>query len=132
MGRDLVGLFVADPGVEPAPVLAGIDHAVPVGAGRRVGPDRDRRRTFLDGDIRPEEPQRVGVHGEPIPAALLEDPREPPDDGAAAPRDLPVLVLDFGVRGEQGTECLRVLFVVGLDERGDQLGDGPDVSLPLP
>ena len=117
--------------MEPAAALAGVDHAVPVGAGRRVGPGRDRRRTLLDGEIRPEEPQGVGVHGEPVSAAFLENPREPPDDGVAAPRDLAVLVLDLGVRGEQGTERLRVLLVVGLDERGEQVGDGPDVRLPL-
>ena len=64
-------------------------------------------------------------------AVLLEDPREPGDDGVAAPRDLAVLVLDLGVRREQGAERLRVLLVVGLDERGEQVGDGPDVGLPL-
>ena len=104
--RIVLGRFVADQRVEPAAALAGVDHAVPVGLGRRLRPGRERRRTLLDGEIRPEEPQGVGVHGEPCVAALLENPREAGDDGVAALRDVAVLVLDLGVRREQGTECL--------------------------
>ena len=59
--------------MEPAAALAGVDHAVPVGAGRYVFPGRERRRTLLDRDIRSEEPQGVGVHGKRFPAAFLEN-----------------------------------------------------------
>ena len=62
--RIVLGRLVADQRVEPAAALAGVDHAIPVGARRRLRPGRERRRTLLDGEIRPEEPQGVGVHAE--------------------------------------------------------------------
>ena len=127
----LLGRLVADPGMQPAATLTRVDHAVPVRARRGVRPGRERRRALLDRQIGPEEPEGVGVHGECADVLLRESPREPLDDGVAAARDLAVLILDLGVGREQVPDRLGVLRVVRLDERGEQVGDGPDVGFPL-
>ena len=103
MRGNLVGLLVADPGVEPATSLAGINHAVPVGLRRCSSTKRQGRRPLLDGKVGSQEAQRLRVHGEGASLAPSEGLGEAGDDGVSAPRDIAVLVLDLGLRREQCT-----------------------------
>src|SRR5208282_508853 len=128
---DLVGLFVADPGVEPATALAGIDHAIPISPGRFSSTSREGRGPLLYGNIGSQEAQGVRLHPQGAALAVAEDLGEPGNNSVAPSRHLAVLVLDLGIRSEEFAECLRILRVVSLDEATEQVANGLCVRVRL-